>query len=85
MKDILSNDRKICLYLALELFSEGLCIENYRIVIGKFMKAVCTADLIVVIAQNKDYLEVSVVKAHTYIHECIDSIERVLENVIQIQ
>ena len=48
------------------------------------MKAGCTIDLTIVIAQYKDNLEVSSVKVCTCMYEYINSTERVLELATQI-
>ena len=85
MKEVSSNNRKTYLYLVLELPPKRLYIERYRIVLGKSMEVVHTADLIVVIAQYKDDLEVSVAKVHAFTCKYIDSTERVPEFMIQIQ
>ena len=50
MKEVSSNNMKTYLYLALDLPPKILYIKGCRIVLEKFAKAVCTADLIVVIA-----------------------------------
>jgi hypothetical protein len=50
MKEVSNNDRKTYLCLVLELPPEKSYIKGYRIVLGKFVKAACTADSIEVIA-----------------------------------
>ena len=49
IKEVLNNDRKIYLYSLLELAPERLHVERYRIVLGKFVKAVWSIDLKAVI------------------------------------
>ena len=71
MKEVLNNDRKT--YLVLELSPKRLYIEGCRIVLSKFVKAVYTVDLTIVIAQYKDNLEVSAAKVCTCMYECINS------------
>ena len=85
MKEVSSNNRKTYLYLVLELPPKRLYIERYRIVLGKSMEVVHTADLIVVIAQHEDNLEVSVAKVYAFTCKYIDSTERVPESIMQIQ
>ena len=85
MKEVSSNDRKTYLYLVLELPPKRLHIKRCRIVLGKSIEVVHTADLIVVIAQHEDNLEVSVAKVHAFTCKYIDSTERVPESVTQIQ
>jgi len=80
-KEVLKNNRKTYLYLVLELLPKRLCIEGYRIVLGKFLKAEYTSDLIAVIAQYEDDLEVSTEKVHVYMCKCIDKAKRVPESV----
>ena len=84
IKEVSNNNRKTNLYLALKLPPERLYIKGYRRVLGKFVKAVCTADPIVVIAQYKDNLETSKVKVCNSTCKCIDSIERVSESAMQM-
>ena len=76
---------KTYLCLVLDLPSERLCIKGYRTVLGKFAKVAYTADLIAIIAQHKDNLEMSAAKAHTYMCECVSSVEGISESVTQIQ
>ena len=81
---MLKNDIKTYLYLVLDLSPKRLHIKGNRIVLEKFVKAVYTADLVVVIAQCKNNLEVSAVKVHTNIYEYTNSTERVPESITQI-